>query len=386
MDIIRPLRIVRLRFESTLLRDSTGKLAYAPKCVAEIYSTNTERYYNHDKQAIAFACEYRDTTIFEIESKSKSNRELLIKKNGIVDMWKTNNIRPKVWVHPKCITSRDVIRNTYDIVRNVDTADIVVMPSIKSHKFDFEGSRNCIIATSDKNMFLIELIESYRPKYYGSGYVTESDTSVINNNQTWFINELRKWFKRCLGEDLVSFDFHFNKNITIFPAYEPYIDTLTKTSTSQMYILENDLPMDMPNKITAESLSILHRSNDFNMMSKMIISSDYEKYPITVREFLRIWWDRERADFMRDNKLRAVWEAVNNIYDNGNGYISPKDYEMMQDYLMRLFGIDEMGYLSDKKMNSYDHATRQLVSYLPHMMAIKKGSIDHVEKLIDVKW
>ena len=111
-----------------------------------------------------------------------------------------------------------------------------------------------------------------------------------------------------------------------------------------------DVPLAGSTKITPENLLLWSKIPDRNLLEKTLLSSDWQKYPVTVCVFLA----QEKASFARQFSpsgkvmLRAIHFDLMDRYRGslGGQIVDPDDWNMLQDYItLRLGLMEKTGYV-----------------------------------------
>ena len=146
----------------------------------------------------------------------------------------------------------------------------------------------------------------------------------------------------------------------ILPPFEIYNEILSTPDSKPRkfcYVSEANLPLDFPVDINVDTLDIWSRMRmpDAPVFRKALINSNWREYPVTVLYFLK----REcyYSEYLREHAEQAFIDILKQVGYNKdytmealleNVIVQPKDWNMLQDYLMHKYEIPETGgYLSD---------------------------------------
>lgn len=279
--------------------------------------------------------------------------------------WRSENSclpeNSKIFVSSKVRTARDLFRHSgYQITRNPDNAAATIIPVLpnKNPWFRFD------VAT-----------------YYAEGKVLTLYS--VNRNE-----ELRKSDVPYTSDDWMQVQQHFrNRNLTFYqedffsdaiceflPSVEEYRDILTDRHAGYSYLTEESIDVQYPMEISVETLRIWSHYRDCEMLARQICTSNWVEYPTTLVTFLK--QERETVNMNRygganfkmilDKIGYDYWESVDRILEDR--IIQPKDWNMLQSYLMSKMGLtDQGGFVSQESYND----TAKMARFFRKRMAVK---------------
>ena len=243
-----------------------------------------------------------------------------------------------------CKRPRDLYRvSGYKLVNNPDNATCVVIPNLPKKPLYLKY--NVIALDRDTNNLYVYSVRSSRSSTYDPVYA-KSDFELI---QKYFKEWNMEYFHTEIQNDDTALLF--------LPKCDVYEKILTdKTYRSKYcFALEEDVELRNPVTISVETLDIWSRMLDYDVLAQEIVTSNWEKYPITLLVFLRIVKPsiRSASGTAIQNVLRTIeYPEVNYFYTIKDRVVDPEDWNMLQRYIMHRLGVDEQGGYIDQDIRA----------------------------------
>lgn len=256
----------------------------------------------------------------------------------------------KIFVDPNVKTPRDIFRNSgYMITRDPLIASWYVIPALSDRQitwfmYDFIAYDN---ATNTLYLFDIADGDINRDR------MTDSRIDEVK------MEKLKDWAK---GNGWQTWQNTITKKqcCDILPPFEIYKEILSTPNGKPRrypYVSEANIPLDFPVDINVDTLDIWSRMrlSDASIFRKALINSNWREYPVTVLYFLMKECDF--SEYLRNNAEQAFIDILKQVGYNRdytiealleNVIVQPKDWNMLQDYLVHKYELPETGgYLSD---------------------------------------
>ena len=252
-----------------------------------------------------------------------------------------------IYVAKEVKTSRDLFRNAgYKIVLDKEKADKIVLPDPNPNNLKFEHALAFLwtdnLEGGLKKLVLYGVADDVKDEQY--------DTIV-------------QMISRKLGAHgsntvEILYDSIKRKSVCeIFQKCESY-QIIFDNPQKYRYkcILETNVKIDYPITICPETLSTWKRATNDLILSKSICQSDWKDYPFTMLCLLMTY----HSDIYRigGNNMRLVVEQIglptDGCYHSIEGelkdrVVDPKDWNMLQDWLMYELNLPDNGGYVDKK-------------------------------------
>lgn len=231
-----------------------------------------------------------------------------------------------IFLSSSCQLPRNIIRGDYTITIKPDNADYIVIPNlIKSEKTDF----NIAVKHNDR-LILLNITK-------GNCYCDEiSDDEVLIVDK-----ELKEWF----GENVEAY-YDYNGMRKMYAYFTKKIqevkDIVLNTYPNRKYIYEKFLDYDAPTKINVDTLFIWSKLDD-ELKEKAIISSDWKDYPFTVWNFTRKYNMTYGGKTLAFISVRNYLDSYFSSYSIDRNFVTAKDWNMFQKWIMKITGIPETG-------------------------------------------
>lgn len=316
-----------------------------------------------------------------IDFESQWNTRLL--KSDIIH---NPSVRRKVFVVSECKRPRDLYRKDFDIVRNREDADVIVIPRPLNYVTEK--------TYSDKRLFKHIVLECVDEDKDDAPYticyelkiredIDESEDD-IKDLVARSIDNLKTYFAVKYSYTIKSWSFHKTKYFGLVKDIQEYAEIYgEKMLPNKRYIYEDDMPLDTPNKLTAENLAVLWRCQDDDVVQKFIVSADWREYPFTSYRFLYAKYEevKYRASTLK-TAIRNVFDTLTHYASESTELVAPEDYALFQDFVLKLYGVDGKGFLTMDEWSSIQE--KQFAKYLPVRVAIKKIKPDAPVRVCDL--
>lgn len=250
--------------------------------------------------------------------------------------------KSRLFVSSECKVSRDTYRNSgYSISRDKANANIIIVPDIIRRLYVWKNCNMVAVNEDEEKLYLVN-IEKYG---CGTGLELGDNEFLIAKN---FLESSMK-----LTVDKTDIP---NLWVWFLPKCETLVELMTGNALSVPYVQESKIPITASTKISPETLVLWENIEDENLLVRTICTSDWRDYPITVLTLLAgfrkdtNWFNPATGDFRRI--LQAIGYNYTTWYyndeDRALGFlqgkkISPKDYEMLQNYIYCRLGVDQNG-------------------------------------------
>ena len=258
---------------------------------------------------------------------------------------------------------RDLIRNSgYKITRDINNADYVIIPKPECTT----GSQaNLFFLTQDEDFYQVFIYDK-----------------AVNERRTNYSFDELEIIKTAIGLKYGNGTFYayatpqlcyFIRNV------KEYEDILKRQTSGRCHVLDTNLKLNPSTNISPENLHIMSKMDDEKAVLKLLMSSDFTRYPLTLCNFL---FNDLDVDYGYGYGDQANWFMKTIGYDEfyasgGERYlkmVTPEDLKMLQDFILYKLNLTGPGLVTedtfkDDKMNGY----RQLIGY---RVAIKPYKID----------
>lgn len=245
------------------------------------------------------------------------------------------NAGEKIWVAPKCRVPRDVFRNSgYHLVRNIEDANTIIIPEINNDYLVYYG--NLIVSDPARKAVCIYTVNrnegTRQPAYYKD----------LNGD----FEALKKKFE-YRDATILTADFDKKIAVELLPKVEEWKALLTNQYPARKYMMELTVPVEYPVEISVETLSLWKRANDMNMLAKAIVASNWKEYPATLLYLLTT--EKDTIHNYGGPQMKLVLDQIH--YDKygdpddilKDEIIQPKDWNMLQAFIMAELGLPENG-------------------------------------------
>lgn len=263
------------------------------------------------------------TSSLDVIISAKANRYIY---PGSFDASRIPKKGDTIFLSSSCQLPRNIVRGDYAITIKPDNADYIVIPNgpFECQKVDY----NIAVKYNDSVIFL-NITK-------GSCYcdtIGENDIALVEK-------ELKNWF----GDDVEAYyDFDMKKKYAYFTKkIEEIKDIVLETYPTRKYIYERFLDYDAPTKISVDTLLIWSKLDD-ELREKAIVSSDWKNYPFTVWNFTRKYNMTYGCKTQAFIAVKNYLEDYYSSYSIDRNFVTAKDWNMFQRWIMKITGIPETG-------------------------------------------
>lgn len=281
-----------------------------------------------------------------------------------------NTIAPpsKLFISSGSKIPRDLVRQTgYRIVRDMDQADCVVIPEPEEQEA-YESKM--FWKSSTEEFYIVKINDTAGCSFYPT---------------TDRIKEIELALRKNLGEgqsywNVRGFYCYFTRDIP------EHIDLLNGKPVR--YVFDTKLRLQPSTTISPENLDILRKMPDRINALKILMTSDFQKYPLTICMFLNNDLNVSYG-YKYGDQVNWMMKAVHyDLFEDQKDFrtpITPEDFNMLQDWIFYQIGLTGPGLFSDETLNQLPSAYLELLLY---KIAAKKFeltepiSYDTLKKLI----
>lgn len=231
----------------------------------------------------------------------------------------------KIFFSSACTLPRTLVRPEYKITMKPEGADYVILPNILDSGIHSTTS-NIAVEFKDKLIFI---------------YILKNGSYVERCSQEE-VELIKKELDSYFGEDAPKYyDYDMNSHpVSFIRKMNEVREIVEDTYPTRQYIYERYLHYDTPTKISEETLFLWSKMAD-DMREKMLISSDWMEYPYTVWNFIKKYgmsYGTYSQSFMA---MRSYLDHSFQNYDLEKNYVTPKDWNMLQKWIMKLYSISD---------------------------------------------
>ena len=319
-------------------------------------------YFNHKTNTILFSGGYWSY------GKSSQGRMACVDalnadSPNFITRWKTRyTSKPKegdtLYVSSGSKIPRDLLRNSgYKITRDKDKADYVVIPEAETQS----SYKGYICALRDGGCF----------EWYDLRDNHTSDNIRPTGLQLDIIERrLKEQFSPIeVYKSVEGIKLTFTKDIT---EHEELF-----TGRAAKYVLDTQVALVPSTTINPENLDIIARMPEFNAKMKILMSSDFQKYPYTMCKFFENTLALDYG-YKYGDQVNWMMKAVHYDQYDGRGcypqLVEPEDYNMLQDWIFYQLGVSgNAGLISPGKVGDLRTGYRESIL---RKTAVKKLKID----------
>ena len=301
------------------------------------------------------ACFCSSDISYELPSEVISNR-LFVNKDKVPST-KTN-----LWVSSYCKTPRDLFRNSgYKLVRDRNNADALIT---SAPAYDYPTLEATIVALDPDldTLYLFRVsstVGAIRDKY-----------NRRLKDDVW--DGVTRYLRERQGLIILHDNLKDEITVEFLPKIDDWKDILINNNPN--YISEFSVQINYPVTISVESLQVWEHISDAALLAKTISMSDWKDYPITMLYFLMnkcpydIKYRGGSSMELMTRQLQYDPYARLGMLLEGR-IISPKDWNMLQDYIAADLNIsDTGGFIAPSKLdslNEYSSLIRKKVAVKP---------------------
>lgn len=280
----------------------------------------------------------------------------------------------KLYICPECRTPRDLFRNTgYKIVRDKESADAIVVPDASVINCMIQFANVAFLDKENLRLYLYTANKDWMP-------LSDNDVRIEDGD----LDKIKKAYLSNYGKDLSSdkYECFFSEvqkrfPVEFLPIIQEYKEILTGTRPKNYkYLSEGEIYINCPTEITPETLSIWHKTSDYNILANSIAASNWRDYPVTLFMFVSIF--KPNVSHYGGQKFKLVLDSIGyNYYESIDKLllgriIQPDDWNMFQEFLMTYLGVPEDGGFGKKKGGPENN----VLKYVRSRIAIKPLKIN----------
>lgn len=269
------------------------------------------------------------------------------------------NVGVKVWMSPKCRTPRDLVRNSgYKFVRDINDADFIIIPEVPSNLSVFKG--NVIVLEKPTRTLCIFSITKEAGISSGATELTDEEYKSMKDRFDY------------RDADILAYCPEKKLPVQLLPKCDEWKALLINQYPGRKYMTELAVPINYPIDINVETLMIWKHANDKNMLAKSIVASNWKEYPVTLLYFLTV--EQQNMNVFGGEQMKLVldqigWDKYADADDVlENRMIEPKDWNLLQDFIMATLDLPpEGGYIDEDKIrySDYNDIVRKRVAVKP---------------------
>lgn len=275
-----------------------------------------------------------------------------------------------LFISKKSKISRDVLRNSYKIKLDPASADYVIFPKLR----DIYHMYSQIWGMDSNGILWVSWLNELPDYHPNIDYLYQTAVDVFCNR-----SGVQK-------ENVYHNSDYSNTQISFITACEEYKDMLCNKHPERVYISDASVPFTPLNKITPQTLKIWSHISETNVLEKLIVGSDWQKYPTTLTVFLK----EEQPDFEKDcgQQGKLVLDAIHywqTIRPNCSTHrrINAEDWNMLQSYIFFLLGKDgeKASYINSSLWEGLPVAYRY---FIKHAFAVQPVTISTSKDLCEL--
>lgn len=239
---------------------------------------------------------------------------------GSIDVLKS----PVVYVSPSSKISRDSLRRSgYKIVLDPKKAVTTIIPYMEeSLKFNFD-----MLVVKGADVLLI----SYKRPYQTGVPISDDELKRLKD----YIETIWQAFDdNTLFKDT-------NGTLYLMPRNEMFESLAQGEAEDCNFVYDTNVKLQASIDITPETLLIWSSENNNDLLCKLILNSNWQEYPFTVRTF--IFHCSHSLQYYHTSSFEVLRKALQLNSDSPDFIITPKDWNMLQDYIMLRLGVPKEG-------------------------------------------
>ncbi len=263
----------------------------------------------------------------------------MIMSNAYYDVNASGAQNIKLFISSSSKLPRDLVRNTgYKIVRDIDKADYVVIPSV-DHEESASYTENIgFLLDNDELCFITINRTDNMDRFDDDDIQSILDTIKMRANAAGL--EVKEFY---YSPSLAPFNIQFIKKCE---EYELIFNAVAAgESVKKLFVLDSRVGLVGSNNVSIETLEVWKHMNERSILEKSVINSDWQKYPCTVAVFLA----QEKRSYCIGSIGQWRW-LLNQIdyfeFENSNTIrktVTPDDWNMLQKWIMHSLGLTEKG-------------------------------------------
>lgn len=267
-----------------------------------------------------------------------------------------------LWVSPHCKMPRDLFRNSgYKLVRDRNNADALISPAIALD--DYHTLTATIVAqdSSTDTLYLFRVTG-------GSNELRSKCEDRLNDN-LW--EDITGYLSERYGLEVLHSNLGDEITVEFLPKIDDWKEILVNNNPN--YISEFSIQMQYPVTISVESLQMWKHISDRELLAKTVSMSDWKYYPVTMMFFLNFecpddlrYYGGSSMELMLQHLEYDAYAPIDRCLEGR--IVSPKDWNMLQDYIAAELNIPETGGFVDPNKYSF---LKEFSSALKQKLAVK---------------
>ena len=253
-----------------------------------------------------------------------------------------------IFVTPDCKTPRDLFRNSgYKLTRDPEKAKSIVFPKIFPNKIvAFRYNILCKDKNDDRLHICTVRTSANSNSYWPYGN-NDYDRIKAYFAATGFDME---YYTPVIDE----YEQNYVELIPDYPVFKEMIDA--GTNNLRKYICEDVIRITPSTNISVETLMLWKNMGD-GIFQKALQTSDWREYPLTVLAFL--YGEDKYSSCYSDRGYQLICNQVGLEISRSSGklmqtfsVVTPKDWNMLQDWILFRFGLSEKGGFVNPKFDN----------------------------------
>lgn len=326
---------------------------YSGKVIFDNYGGMKAKVYSENTMDVKGKVAY-----LALDTSTQEPWTILNGKDNSYHCWpKTDKV---LYIAKESRVPRMILRNSdYKITINPNNADYVVIPANYEDDVPKREFNIAYIASKDKDVLLY-----YFTFDYSWSAKVQHDAASVEKIKKVILDKLN------YGDDWNQEFYYFDQLPTTYVYFVkrcPEVESiLTDNTFNYKVIIDTRLRIDSPIGINIDSLKIwgkMSMTSEREMVAKAIIGSSWKEYPCTIAAFI----DHYNLDYYGGEQLAYVKKSIgydyyrNHYKFRADREVQPNDWNLLQEWLMSLVGLDEKGgfisyQLSDSALLLTRHA------------------------------
>ena len=304
----------------------------------------------------------------------------------------------KVYMSPKCLTPRDLVRRSFTVVRDKSEADCICVPRGVYDAYSKPVSGIITYknpTTGDTTLYMVCL--SAMPvavKDMWEGEIKESILLTLATKERIDKDALQiLWMVDFVDSKSMADVWLDTKSLLFLPNVPEYFEILDGTRLNKTYTYEDNLDYSTPAVITPDNLYIWRRISDLSLFQRTIALCDWKKYPVTFAALIAARVPRYERYFGRwERSIQVALKTLNietllAVLDGNNPtpiMTSAEDMNMLQDWIFKELGLDgeNCGFITSAKLAQMPVVFKY---FLKRKYAVTKMSFNKPINLQEIK-
>lgn len=273
----------------------------------------------------------------------------------------------KVFLSSESKIPRDLVRNTgYQIVRDKNTASFVIMPEPEKPE---PYKAFLFYKTYDNDFYIISLYDT------SGGAITEVNSDLATECE---LGMRAKYGDGQMYKYQVQHKCYFYRNV---PEHLEILGGVHPWNC----MFDTELILTPSTDITPENLAMLAKLPSKEQALKLIMSSDFKKYPLTMCLFLKndlsISYGYKYGD-----QVNWMMKCIEyNEFEEKDSFkkpVTPEDFKMLQDWILYKLNIKDSGIVSTELVDELDSGYND---FLLSKTAVKRVDISQPISLDSIR-